>query len=478
MADLQKTGVVLVAEGVAAFERAMAGAKGEVANFGRESRDATKETRVLGLSMTDLKSVFQMAGRVVRAVGDAYQATVGELITYATEVRELSSITGQSSEETSRLIQVFGDFEIGTGQITAAMRAMRTEGLSPTIDTLASLSDQYLSLAPGVQRADFLFRTFGRAGADLAPLMDQGSAAIRRRAAAVQDGLVLSQQEIDDADTLRQATDDLNDSKQALANTIALRSIPTILQLTDATNDLLVEDRNLVDWSGEVINALFGLGQSMPVQPTRDEAFAIRDLYEALGESELPGARAAIQGFSRDEVQAAIDTRNHRVEIENLNRILDDLEGRHIRATVDIVANWDAALNFLMGEHAATGINYGVYNPPTGETVAGVWTSENANYQARKRYWESVHPGQTYTGAASGADWMVGGRGGTDRNLIQFAATRGERIIVMPPRANPAGPSYSSADDNSRHVSIGQMGMDATNPFAMKRLFDQWLQGG
>jgi hypothetical protein len=90
--------------------------------------------------------------------------------------------------------------------------------------------------------------------------------------------------------------------------------------------------------------------------------------------------------------------------------------------------------------------------------------------------WQIEQNRRGYQGFQHGGAFTVGGRGGTDRNLVQFAATRGERVIVMPPQASPAGPSYSdSHDQRTNNVSI--QGQDLSNPFVIRRLFDSWLQG-
>jgi hypothetical protein len=52
-----------------------------------------------------------------------------------------------------------------------------------------------------------------------------------------------------------------------------------------------------------------------------------------------------------------------------------------------------------------------------------------------------VRPLRTPPQAQYGADWLVGGTGGTDSALVQFRATPGERVIVQTPGQQAAGGS-------------------------------------
>ena len=45
----------------------------------------------------------------------------------------------------------------------------------------------------------------------------------------------------------------------------------------------------------------------------------------------------------------------------------------------------------------------------------------------------SAQPWLNYPGAATGANFIVGGKPGIDKNMIAFRASRGERVMVMTP---------------------------------------------
>ena len=108
---------------------------------------------------------------MAKAMDDAMKTTVK----YADDVRKLANITNQSTEETSRLIQVMDDYKLSAQQATTAARFLSKEGLSLNIETLGQLSDQYKKLNTGQERTQFLMKNFGRAGQEFALIMDQGS---------------------------------------------------------------------------------------------------------------------------------------------------------------------------------------------------------------------------------------------------------------------------------------------------------------
>jgi hypothetical protein len=182
---------------------------------------------------------------IFAAVASGLKRSIEETIAYATEVRQLSSVTGQGAEASSRLLQVFDDFNVSGGQVTTMLRTLASQGLSPTIETIGELSDQYLALEPGVARATFLQDNFGRSGADLAIIMEQGSRALLARNAAVEGGLVLSQRDIDQAEALRQAEDGLGDTWKSVTTTVALFFIPAITAAAGALARNLVSTEQL-----------------------------------------------------------------------------------------------------------------------------------------------------------------------------------------------------------------------------------------
>lgn len=102
------------------------------------------------------------------------------------EVRRLSRDIGATTEESSKLVYVSNVIGLSVDTLTTAldaairtMKSTRSEGIAPTVEGLAQLSDMYNALPTQIEKTKFLQDNFGRSGAQLGELMALGSAGIR-----------------------------------------------------------------------------------------------------------------------------------------------------------------------------------------------------------------------------------------------------------------------------------------------------------
>ena len=76
-------------------------------------------------------------------------------------------------------------------------------------------------------------------------------------------------------------------------------------------------------------------------------------------------------------------------------------------------------------------------------------------------------------GFANGADFIVGGRGGVDTNLVQFMATRGERVQVTPAGRGGGGAqvvvNIQTPDPAAFRASRGQIAASLSQAVARGR---------
>jgi len=135
---------------------------------------------------------------------------------YAQQVRDLSTISGTGAEETSRFLQVLDDYQISAEEATAATRFLTKQGLTPTIDTLAQLSDAYLALQDPMERNEFVLKNLGRGGMQWVNVLKQGGDALRAAGDDVNGWLLLSDEQIAKVEQQRLAMDALADSWQGL----------------------------------------------------------------------------------------------------------------------------------------------------------------------------------------------------------------------------------------------------------------------
>lgn len=258
---LPTAGVQLVAQNLEQFKAQMREATQAITQMGSQGRQALQQMGTQGnislgqmrnlgsgtrLSLATIRDNWQKVAIAAAgftaglyAVNRGLQATVGAAMRYASEVRDLSAATGAGAEETSRLLQVLDDYELTASDAAAASRALRDEGLSPTIDTLADLSDQFLAIEDPAQRADFLMEHFGRTGAGFARLMAQGGIAIRAANAAVDERLVLTAEDIQQSEELRLALDSIGDSMHGIAIAIGNDLIPGLANWAGALGTVI-----------------------------------------------------------------------------------------------------------------------------------------------------------------------------------------------------------------------------------------------
>lgn len=187
-----------------------------------------KTLKQTSLRFTELASVVGLAKQAFQVAKKVVEETVGEFTAYAKTVEDMARVTGSSAEEVSRLIQVSDDLQISTASLEQAMAGAVRKGIDPSVDSIASLSDQYLALAPGLERSQFLVEKFGRSGLEMAKLMEQGGDKIREMGAAVDDSLIVTEDAIAANQEYYAAMDNLNDVIQGVKLEFAQGLIPVL----------------------------------------------------------------------------------------------------------------------------------------------------------------------------------------------------------------------------------------------------------
>jgi len=180
------------------------------------------------LRFTELASVVGLAKQAFQVAKKVVEETVGEFTTYAKTVEDMARVTGSSAEEVSRLIQVSDDLQISTASLEQAMAGAVRKGIDPSVDSIASLADEYLALAPGLERSKFLTDKFGRSGLEMAKLMEQGGDKIREMGEAVDDSLIITEDAIAANQEYYAAMDNLNDIIQGVKLEFAQGLIPVL----------------------------------------------------------------------------------------------------------------------------------------------------------------------------------------------------------------------------------------------------------
>lgn len=181
------------------------------------------------------------AGAAMAAVGVGVkflQQAVDETVKYATEIDNMSRLLGISTEETSRLVQASDDLFISQEKLSSALQAATRQGIDVSIEGLKKLSDQYLALPAGIERSEFVLKTFGRSGAEMGKLMEAGAAGIDAATAAIADNMVITDKSYKEIMDYKRSVDDLNDSWQGVKYTIGTAVIPPLNDFLTYLNEV------------------------------------------------------------------------------------------------------------------------------------------------------------------------------------------------------------------------------------------------
>lgn len=170
----------------------------------------------------------------------------------AQAAKQLSMASGDSIENAGRFIQVLDDYEISQQDALAATKAMTKEGLTPNLETLAKLSDQYRAIQDPQKKNEFLIKNLGKAGLEWAKALDQGSEALLEQAAAINKALLPTEEMYQQAEELRLAQDQLNDTWEATKIQIGNELVPVLAKFLEISNKV---DAGISIWAEDTDKA-------------------------------------------------------------------------------------------------------------------------------------------------------------------------------------------------------------------------------
>lgn len=297
---------------------------------------------------TDLMSSINMIQQVAGIAQQAWGQTVGALVEYGDQVKELSTITGQSAEQTSRTIQLADDLRVSYESLAVGLRTASKQGIDTSIDGLIALGEQYKKLEPGMQRTEFLMKNFGRQGVEMGKILEKTGDQIRDLAASTPDGLILDDSDIKALEEYNKALDETGDAFTSLKMNIGRELLPVMndfllglmhqgelweersrlmkegMSLTDANKQALINLREEMyggtDAMGEFGDAAEESGDQLEDMGKRAEATAKRmsGLYKDIskGAFDIMKSNRDYADSLDDLVQSEADTAQKRKDIE------------------------------------------------------------------------------------------------------------------------------------------------------------------
>lgn len=323
-------------EGKKKVDNSIGGMKNQLTSFGVFM--ATTMGNLVSNALTSISTA------ILSTIKNKLQDSMKDFMDYASQVRDTSRSLGVSAEEASRLIQVADDVTVSYETLAMSMKLAQRNGIDPSIEGLAKLADQYLELQPGVERTQFLLDTFGKSGAEMGKLLEQGGDGIRNMSAAIDENMVLTQEALDSARDYEIAIDDLNDSWSAFVYQIA----PPLL---DVTNSIVNHYRDIITSlkeNGYWYTFLHQLSLD-DISAKREQADAALRVVEANEEAtgtfeESTGAIEDNKGATQEATQAYNDFKDKLNEVSRENQEAERFIRRYADFTEQYAENHKSAV--------------------------------------------------------------------------------------------------------------------------------------
>ena len=209
-----------------------------IKGVGSTSTKTAEPVKGTGISLAGLSKFALAAAATIYATKKAYEATVGKTLDYAKEVKDLSRLLGISSEESSKLIQVSGDVEIGYGTLSSALEAGIRNGVKPNIEGIGKLSEEYLGIQDPIDKSAWLMKTFGKNGADMAPFLEMGPERIKALGIEAEGyGTILDDKAIGATIQFKDELDKLQNKWDGMVYDLGMSVIPALTDLITLLNN-------------------------------------------------------------------------------------------------------------------------------------------------------------------------------------------------------------------------------------------------
>lgn len=223
--------------------------------IGKALKPIGEQTRILGTAMT-------AAGA---AVGGAMLLMAKKAADFGDALLDASKRTGMTTQQLASLKLLadqsgssFEGLSRGVGQLSKTMFEAATKGgqsaklfdalgisvkdasgnLRNASDVLPEIADRFAKLEDGSAKTALAMKLFGKAGADLIPLLNEGSAGFQRaREQADKFGIALTRAEAELGDKFNDSLADSKAAMQGFANSIGVALLPALTDLIDKGND-------------------------------------------------------------------------------------------------------------------------------------------------------------------------------------------------------------------------------------------------
>jgi len=226
-------------------------------------------------------------GVVAEQLGNFVGGAITQVLQLADSYDKLSQRTGFSVEFLSQFTEAADDVRISAGTVEAGVmkfsralgglgdasdeamngakgvggafeglgiKTRDTEGkIRPLEDLLLDVSDSFQRMPDGPEKAALAVQLFGRSGAELIPILNKGSQAIKDMMQSAKDtGLTFDRDTIAAMARLKTAQDTLEDSWTGLTRKVGTAVIPALADFTQAMNMGMEKTQKVRESQGEL----------------------------------------------------------------------------------------------------------------------------------------------------------------------------------------------------------------------------------
>lgn len=200
-------------------------------DMGKQFDALKQQVPQLGTAINLLTNPLTLAIAGIGAFGAISEKSITKLVAYNKTVREMMQLTGLSADEVSRIIQVADDWGIELETVRNALELMNKKGVTPSIDNLAKIADEFVSTTDKSAFAEEATKKYGKSFSDLIPLLVKGGDALRKQAASINDNMIATEKSMAVSREYEVAVDDFNDAVLGLEYTLGNELIPILVDV-------------------------------------------------------------------------------------------------------------------------------------------------------------------------------------------------------------------------------------------------------
>jgi hypothetical protein len=293
----------------------------ELQSLRREATESRKSTQALSDSFLGVvKTAKQLVGALgiatsVKALTDGFLATanamddladsaqkVGVAAEDLQKLRYAAKFSGIGAQELdtalAKLNKTLVEGRNANSELSKTLKQMGVDASGSTIDAVAKIADEFAELPDGATKTARAMELFGRTGADLIPLLNQGGDAIRAMGDELErTGGLLSTETLQAASAFSDNMDKLTTTVGAVKSSIVAGMLPAFRDITAALTESAKAGDDFKTFGqgvGEVAKLLFRIFG------------AVAKLIQTAGR-ELGGFAASLVTFFKGDFREAAD---------------------------------------------------------------------------------------------------------------------------------------------------------------------------